>query len=43
VVVVIPATIFGLGTATSVLFHESWTLVVAASASHLLAYRGKGG
>lgn len=41
VVVLIPATIFGLGIATAVLFHEGSTLVVVANALRLLAYRGK--
>jgi Cd2+/Zn2+-exporting ATPase len=41
VVLLIPATIFGLGIATAVLFHEGSTLVVVANALRLLAYRGK--
>lgn len=41
VVVLIPATIFGLGIATAVLFHEGSTLVVVVNALRLLAYRGK--
>ena len=41
VVVLIPATIFGLGIATAILFHEGSTLVVVANALRLLAYRGK--
>ena len=39
VVLLIPATIFGLGIATAVLFHEGSTLVVVANALRLLAYR----
>ena len=41
VVVLIPATIFGLGIATAVLFHEGSTLIVVANALRLLAYKGK--
>jgi len=41
VVLLIPATIFGLGIATAVLFHEGSTLVVVANALRLLAYKGK--
>ena len=39
VVLLIPATIFGLGIATAVLFHEGSTLVVVANALRLLAYK----
>ncbi len=39
VVLLIPATIFGMGIATAVLFHEGSTLVVVANALRLLAYR----
>ena len=39
VVLLIPATIFGLGIATAVLFHEGSTLIVVANALRLLAYR----
>ena len=41
VVLLIPATIFGLGIATAVLFHEGSTLVVVANALRLLAYKGR--
>jgi Cd2+/Zn2+-exporting ATPase len=41
VVMLIPATIFGLGIATAVLFHEGSTLIVVANALRLLAYKGK--
>lgn len=41
VVLLIPATIFGMGIATAVLFHEGSTLVVVANALRLLAYRGR--
>ena len=41
VVLLIPATIFGLGIATAVLFHEGSTLIVVANALRLLAYKGK--
>jgi Cd2+/Zn2+-exporting ATPase len=41
VVLLIPATIFGLGIATAVLFHEGSTLIVVANALRLLAYRSK--
>ena len=39
VVLLIPATIFGLGIATAVLFHEGSTLIVVANALRLLAYQ----
>lgn len=39
VVLLIPATIFGMGIATAVLFHEGSTLVVVANALRLLVYR----
>ena len=39
VVLLIPATIFGLGIATAVLFHEGSTLIVVANALRLLAYK----
>ena len=39
VAMLIPATIFGLGIATAVLFHEGSTLVVVANALRLLAYK----
>ena len=41
VVLLIPATIFGMGIATAVLFHEGSTLVVVANALRLLAYKGR--
>ncbi len=41
VVLLIPATIFGLGIATAVLFHEGSTLIVVANALRLLAYKGR--
>ncbi len=41
VVLLIPATLFGLGIATAVLFHEGSTLIVVANALRLLAYKGK--
>ena len=41
VVMLIPATILGLGIATAVLFHEGSTLIVVANALRLLAYKGK--
>jgi Zn2+/Cd2+-exporting ATPase len=41
VVLLIPATIFGLGIATAVLFHEGSTLLVVANALRLLAYKSK--
>jgi Cd2+/Zn2+-exporting ATPase len=40
VVLLIPATIFGLGIATAVLLHEGSTLIVVANALRLLAYKG---
>ena len=40
VVLLIPATILGLGIATAVLFHEGSTLLVVANALRLLAYKG---
>ncbi|HQX24980.1 MAG TPA: heavy metal translocating P-type ATPase [Pseudomonadota bacterium] len=39
VVLLIPATLFGLGIAMAVLFHEGSTLIVVANALRLLAYR----
>jgi Zn2+/Cd2+-exporting ATPase len=39
VVLLIPATLFGLGIATAVLFHEGSTLLVVANALRLLAYK----
>ena len=39
VVLLIPATLFGLGIATAVLFHEGSTLIVVANALRLLAYK----
>jgi len=41
VVMLIPATIFGMGIATAVLFHEGSTLIVVANALRLLAYKGR--
>jgi len=41
VVLLIPATIFGMGIATAVLFHEGSTLVVVANALRLLAYKSR--
>ena len=39
-VLLIDATIFGLGIATAVLFHEGSSLVVVANALRLLDYKG---
>ena len=43
VVVLIPATIFGLGIGPAVAVHEGSTLIVVANALRLLAYKEKGG
>ena len=42
VVVLIPATIFGLGIGPAVAVHEGSTLIVVANALRLLAYKEKG-
>jgi Cd2+/Zn2+-exporting ATPase len=43
VVLLIPATIFGMRMGVAVLFHEGSTLLVVANALRLLAYRDRGG
>ena len=42
VVLLIPATIFGMRMGVAVLFHEGSTLLVVANALRLLAYRERG-
>ncbi len=41
VVVLVPATIFGIGIGAAVAAHEGSTLVVVANALRLLAYRDR--
>ncbi len=41
VAMLVPATIFGMGIGTAVLFHEGSTLIVVANALRLLAYNGR--